>query len=77
MLYLTSFSLSLSMLASNLDNSTEKPLQNSIEKQVPEKCDLSWVLLIVTPNCQLNEIIVLQIFAVTLLWFQDVDGVQG
>ena len=39
--------------------------------------DPSWVSLIVAWNCQLSELIVLQIFAVTLLRFQDVDNVQG
>ena len=33
MLCSTSFSLSLSMLASNLDNSTEKPLQINIGRE--------------------------------------------
>ena len=33
MLFLTSLPLCLSKLASNLDNSTEKPLQNNTERE--------------------------------------------
>ena len=55
----TSFSLFLSMLASNLDNSTEKTITKqhwNRERQVSEQCDPTWMSLIVCVIAKNNHI---------------------